>query len=161
PQVFGQRSNSAFGLDDVRGQFDNVPALSDPMTELVVVGTVRDERLEAADLAQSLAGRRHRGAKSEPYPLELPGREDARGEIGGDAERLELARDSAVAGAGVQARDRANAGIVKWRDHRSQVIRSHSNIAVADHQDVVTRLAREAAKFVDLAARSKGRCADQ
>src|SRR5262249_51252840 len=51
--------------------------------------------------------------------------------------------------------------IAKWRDHRSQVIRGHSNIAIADHQEIVTRLARKAAEFVDLAAWSEVRRADQ
>ena len=50
---------------------------------------------------------------------------------------------------------------MKWRDNRSQIVRGYSNVAVADDQEVVTRLAREAAEFVHLAARSKVRRADQ
>src|SRR6516164_11459035 len=81
--VFAQGSNRAFRVDNVPRQRDHVSALSNSTTELIVVGAVRGECLETADLAQSLARRRHRCAKGKPQALELPRRQDARGEIGG------------------------------------------------------------------------------
>src|SRR5260221_13688925 len=108
------------------------------MAELKVLSKVINDRLETADLLQSLSPRRHRRSEREPDAFEIPGGENAGGKVRGDAERLEVVGQMSLRTPCVQTRHRTDARIAERCDDCLQVFRRDANVAVADDEEVVT-----------------------
>src|SRR5579863_408057 len=120
-----------------------------------------DERFKTANLRKPLFGGGHGGAQREIDAAQLPGGKHASIEIGSVAERLHLGNERAIRDSAIETSNRANLRIGKRSGNRVQIARRHTNVAIADNQNIVTGLAHHAAKLVHLVAGAELLSADQ
>src|SRR6478752_3391354 len=110
------------GLDDFGRKLDIEACGCDARAELVVVGEVIDQRGEAVDMAQRIAGDGERGAEAEvDAALDAARGEDAGEKIGGDAEGFHARAEGgllawlAVGAAAIGRGDHADGALVRGR----------------------------------------------
>ena len=143
----------AFGGDHDIGKRDAATACGNALAELEIVGAEFDQRLEPADFLEARARRGHRRAERECQAFQPAGNEHTGGEVGCDANRFDVGCHAAVRGAAIETGDGADLRVAKWRRDGAQIPGRDAGVAVADHQQVVSRLAGKAAELVHLAAR--------
>ena len=129
------------------------------MPQLVIVGQIVGDRLEAADALEVCSPERHGGAGREIVHPQRPRDNHGRHQVCGDAERFESGCWG-VAFRTKHAGDQPDARIGQRTGHARQIVRLHANIGVVHHQDRITRSAGQIDERADLAVGSHGRAFD-
>ncbi len=124
-------------------QLHAIAARGDAAAEFVIVRVQIEQRREAADFREALAGERHRRAHHEFQPFELRRHERRAAERHRRPHAIHRRHHAARLASAIERGDAADARIAEFRGHLAKVIRLHAHIAIADGKKIEARLLRE------------------
>ena len=123
--------------------------------EFVIVGVQVHHGLEAADFGEALFGRGHRRTHHEFQPFEFARDERRAAKRRRGAHAIHGGDELQIVPPAIERGHAADAGIAEHRRDASQISRLDSHVAIGDDQQIVPRLAHQAAKIGNLGVRAE------
>ena len=145
------------GFDHLCGERNAISGLEDALAQFIVVGKIIDECFESADLLECIAADGERGAEAVAQAaLDHAGNQNARHEVGGDAERLEPRAERAMRAAAIESRHEADRfGRLRtllcrrrreMSHHAFKVARAYGDVGVVDEHIFVAGVRQRAGR---------------
>src|ERR1700683_3606766 len=140
------------GGDRMGRELDAIAAVGDAVAQLVVVAEKVYQRGKATDPGEARLSGGHRRSQGKIDIAELPGGKHAGVEIAGDADGFQVGGKRRRGQPAVKAGHQADRWVLERKADGTQVIGFHADVAIADDQEVVAGVFRQADQLIHLLA---------